>query len=136
MSGTPVSHRLMILSLVAVFVLTVVPARVNWAEEPKPGSELPIDRGLMQRLSNFTLSDVTSGRSTTLYGYQGRKAIVLVFLGNDCPVGNLYAPRLIELNREFRKQGVVMLGINSNAHETAKDVAEVSSARRASIFRS
>ncbi len=124
MSGTPVSHRLMILSLVAVFVLTVVPARVNWAEEPKPGSELPIDRCLMQRLSNFTLSDVTSDRSTTLYGYQGSKAVVLVFLGNDCPVGNLYAPRLVELNREFRKQRVVMLGINSNAHETAQDVAK------------
>ena len=33
-----------------------------------------------------------------LYGYQGRKAIALVFLGNDCPVVNLYVPRLIELN--------------------------------------
>ena len=136
MSGTPVSHRLMILSLAAVFVLTVVPARVNWAEEPKPGSALPIDRCLMQRLSNFTLEDVTSGRSTTLYGYQGRKAIVLVFLGNDCPVGNLYVPRLVELNREFRKKGVVFLGINSNAHETAQDVAKYRRGAWASIFRS
>ena len=48
---------------------------------------LPIDRGMMQRLSNFTLNDVTNGRSLMLYGFQGRKAIVLVFLGNDCPVG-------------------------------------------------
>ena len=30
---------------------------------------------------------------------------MLVFLGTDCPVGNLYVPRLNELNREFRKQG-------------------------------
>ena len=78
----------------------------------------------MQRLSNFTLKDVTNGRSLMLYGFQGRKAIVLVFLGNDCPVVSLYVPRLIELNHEFSKKGVVMLGINSNAHETEAEVAK------------
>jgi len=66
-----------------------------------------------------------------LYGFQGRKAIVLVFLGNDCPVGNLYVPRLIELDREYGKKGVVMLGINSNAHETAKDIEQY--ARQAGV---
>ena len=64
MSGTPVSHHLMVVSWFTVLGLTLAPACVSWAEEPKPGSELPIDRGLMQRLSNFTLKDVTSGRST------------------------------------------------------------------------
>ena len=89
----------------------------------KAGASRPIDRGSDAAPDNFTLKDVTSGRTTTLYGYQGRKAIVLVFLGNECPVGNLYVPRLIELNREFRTKGVVFLGINSNAHETEKDIA-------------
>ena len=112
------------------------PVQAFSADQPDKPAELPIDRGLMQRLSNFTLKDVTSGRSHTLYGYQGRKAIVLVFLGNECPVGNLYVPRLIELNREFRKKGVVFLGINSNAHETGSRRRQVSSPMRASIFRS
>ena len=57
----------------------------------------------------------------------GKKAIVLVFLGTDCPVGNLYVPRLIELNREYRAKGVVFLGINSNAHETRAGRRQVSS---------
>ncbi len=39
-------------------------------------------------------------------------------------MGNLYVPRLVELEREFRKKGVVFLGINSNAHETAAEVAK------------
>ncbi len=78
----------------------------------------------MQRLSNFTLKDVTKDRSLMLYGFQGRKGIVLVFLGNDCPVANLYVPRLVELNKEFSKKNVVLLGINSNAHETEADVAK------------
>ena len=94
------------------------------ADEPPGGPALPLDRGLMQRQSNFTLKDVTNGRSLMLYGFQGRKAIVLVFLANDCPVVNLYVPRLIELNREFSKKGVVILGINSNAHETEAEVAQ------------
>jgi peroxiredoxin len=93
------------------------------ADELQSRSDLPVDRGLNQRIANFTLTDATSGRVLTLYGYVGRKAIVLVFLGNDCPVGNLYAPRLAELYREYQTKGVVFLGINSNAHETPEDVA-------------
>jgi hypothetical protein len=122
MFGRLASHRLAAISLVTGLVVAAAPAGVGWADPPTSRVELPIDRCLMQRLSNFTLNDVTSGRSTMLYGFQGRKAIVLVFLGNECPVGNLYVPRLIELDREYRKKGVVFLGINSNAHETAKDV--------------
>ena len=123
MRSVVLSHRIVIVAL-ALGLVTVQPTGSRAFEGPKEAdSNLPIDRGLMQRFSNFTLKDVTSGRTTTLYGYQGRKGIVLVFLGNDCPVGNLYVPRLIELNREFRTKGVVMLGINSNAHDTEKDVA-------------
>ena len=82
------------------------------------------DRGVNQRVADFTLKDVTTDRSISLYSFIGKKAIVLVFLGTDCPVGNLYVPRLIELNRAYRGKGVVFLGINSNAHETEEDVAK------------
>jgi peroxiredoxin len=123
MSRSSASHRLMILAVICGLAAVLLPGTRAGAEEPDRRSGLPMDRGLMQRLSNFTLQDVTSERSLNLYGFQGRKGIVLVFMGIDCPVGNLYVPRLIELNHEFMKQGVVMLGINSNAHETAADVA-------------
>ncbi len=123
MSRSSELHRLMILSVIGGLALSFFWGTRAGAAEPDPRSGLPIDRGLMQRLSNFTLNDVTSGRTFTLYGFQGRKSIVLVFLGTDCPVGNLYVPRLIEINHEFAKKGVVMLGINSNAHETVDDVA-------------
>jgi peroxiredoxin len=114
------SKRLVVVCglLIAGFAPGALAGDLPSAKEP-----LPIDRGLMQRLSNFTLKDVTNGRSLMLYGFQGRKAIVLVFLGNECPIGNLYVPRLVEINREFSKKNVVMLGINSNAHETEADVA-------------
>jgi peroxiredoxin len=86
-------------------------------------SDLPLNRGVGQRVSNFTLKDVTSDRSIALYSFIGKKAMVVVFLGVDCPVGNLYVPRLNELYRAYHAKGVVFLGINSNAHETPADVA-------------
>jgi peroxiredoxin len=87
-------------------------------------TELPVDRGIMQRVADFTLQDVTVGRPVSLYSFIGKRAIVLVFLGTDCPVGNLYVPRLIELNRDYKGKGVVFLGLNSNAHETPEQVAK------------
>jgi peroxiredoxin len=124
MSVSFVLHRWSRQMLVCGLLFVLLAPLAKAADEPTKGPALPIDRGMMQRLSNFTLKDVTSGRSLMLYGFQGRKAIVMVFLGNDCPVVSLYVPRLIELNKEFSDKGVVLLGINSNAHETEADVAK------------
>lgn len=87
------------------------------------GAELPLDRGIGQRVANFTLKDV-SGQSVSLYGFAGKKAVVLAYLGTDCPVGNLYAPRLAELSKAYQDKGVVFLGINANAQETVDQVAK------------
>jgi len=76
-----------------------------------------------QRLANFRLKDVATGREVSLYGNRGKLAVVLVFLGTDCPVGNLYVPRLVELNKAYEGRRVVFLGINSNAHDTVEEVA-------------
>jgi peroxiredoxin/mono/diheme cytochrome c family protein len=84
---------------------------------------LPLDRGIGQSVANFTLKDV-SGQSVSLHDFRDKKAVVLAFLGTDCPIGNLYAPRLAELSKAYRDKGVVFLGINSNAQETADQVAE------------
>ena len=93
-------------------------------EGDSPSPRLPDNRGLMQRISNFTLDDAVSGRSVTLFGFIGKKAVVLVFLGVDCPVGNLYLPRLVELNKHYASKGVIFLGINSNASEDKAAIAK------------
>jgi thiol-disulfide isomerase/thioredoxin len=49
---------------------------------------------------------------------------VLGFTGTECPVSNLYLPRLVELARAYKEKGVVVLAINANAHETEAKVAE------------
>jgi len=56
--------------------------------------------------------------------FAGSRATVIVFLGVDCPIGNLYMPRLSELAAGYVGRGVRFLGVNSNAHETLDQIAE------------
>src|SRR5436309_3178854 len=49
--------------------------------------------------------------------------VVVVFLGAECPLGKLYAPRLAELAQEYEGAGVAFVGVNANAYEDAADVA-------------
>ncbi len=123
MSVSTALHRWGMLAVLCGILVAGFGPRAFAGDDPGSKIKLPLDRGMMQRISNFTLNDVATGRSVMLYGFQGKRAIVMVFLANDCPVVNLYVPRLIELNREFSKKGVVMLGINSNAHETEAEIA-------------
>lgn len=87
-----------------------------------PPEALSPTRLVGQRMSNFTLPDAISGKSVKLYGFRGQRAVVLAFLGTDCPLGNLYAPRLVELSHQYKERGVTFLGINANAHDTIEQI--------------
>ncbi len=82
----------------------------------------PIDRGVGRRVADFTLRD-PAGKPSSLYGFRGKKAGVIVFTGVDCPVAKLYMARLAELAREYEPKEVVFLAIDSNAGDTAEAVA-------------
>jgi peroxiredoxin len=75
-----------------------------------------------RRVADFRLRDA-GGRGYTFDDLRGERALVLVFTGMDCPVGNLYLPRLVELARSYGPRGVSFVGVNSNAHEDAEEVA-------------
>lgn len=117
------SRRIWLTWMATITWLVLTPVVPTRGDDAKAG-RLPIDRGIGHRLSNFTLRDAVSGRDYSLYGYAGKKAAVLVFLGADCPLAQVYAPRLEELHRAYRSRGVAFVGINSNAHETEADVRE------------
>ena len=119
MSQTTRRRLRTIAPLIALFALTL-PAL---GSAPSDQSNLPLNRRVGQRFRNFNVKDVTTGRNVSLYGQRGKKAVVLVFLGTDCPVANLYVPRLIELNKEYKDRGVAFLGMNSNAHDTVDQIA-------------
>jgi len=46
------------------------------------------------------------------------KAVVVAFIGTQCPVNNAYMPRLVELEGTYRAKGVQFVAINSNYHDS------------------
>jgi peroxiredoxin/mono/diheme cytochrome c family protein len=106
--------------LAVVVSATVVGVRLSRRGSPPPPARVVMGR----RVADFTLRDA-SGRGFSLGALRDRttRAFVLYFSGIDCPVGNLYLPRLAELARAYGPRGVSFVGINSNAHEDAETIA-------------
>ncbi len=82
------------------------------------------ERGFGRRVGDFVLKDAASGRMVGFGDFRDRRAVVLVFLGMECPISNMMLPRLNAMAEAYRDRGVAFLGVNSNAQETAAQVAE------------
>ena len=51
------------------------------------------------------------------------KAVVIAFLGTECPLASLHAPRLAELARAYEKKGVAFFGVDSNQQDAPSSLA-------------
>src|SRR6476620_10764802 len=77
-----------------------------------------------QKVADFSLPDPRhDGRKVSLADLK-EKAVVVVFVGTECPINNAFMPRLVELHKEFAGKGVQFLNINANHQDTAARVAE------------
>lgn len=63
------------------------------------------------------------GNRRALHTFKDHKAVVLVFLGTDCPISNLYLPSLLEMEKKYRGQGVQFLAVYPNESEDLDTVA-------------
>lgn len=72
---------------------------------------------------DFTLADL-SGKTVTLSSLKGKKAIVLVFAGIECPRSTSAEARLGDLAKKYEPQGAVFYVINSNWSETVDAISE------------
>jgi peroxiredoxin len=50
------------------------------------------------------------------------EAVVVCFLGTECPLARQYAPRLQKLADQLHTRGVAVLGVDSNLQDSAADV--------------
>ena len=80
------------------------------------------DSPVGRQIQDFELRDFR-GTPHTLGGLAEQKLVVLAFMGTECPLAKLYAPRLAKLAREFEGQGVAFLGINSNRQDSITEIA-------------
>ncbi len=99
-----------------VFVLTIVGLVSNFARTDSTPS------GNGKKVEDFRLMD-SAGKTVTLADFKDRKAVVVLFLGTECPINNAYAPRLVELHKEYAEKGVQFLAVNSNRQDTVESIA-------------
>jgi peroxiredoxin len=75
-----------------------------------------------RKIDEFSLADYR-GRMRSLKDWSDSKVIVVAFVGTECPLANLYLPRLAELAARFESKGVAFIGINSNQQDSITEVA-------------
>src|SRR4051812_42770501 len=79
--GRRTRRRRAILSLVVAAAIGVVALSLRRAEPPEPGA--------LRRVAGVSLND-TSGRVHAPADWRGSRAVVLFFLGTECPISNGY----------------------------------------------
>src|SRR5260370_33115525 len=105
------------LVLVTLFASLLVLASHPLQSEP---SKPPDARS---KILPFTLKDPRDDRSVSFADLKEKKAIVVVFLGTECPLGNAFIPVLGDMHREYAEKGVAFLGVNANQQDTPQRVA-------------
>ncbi len=105
------SHRL--IGFCSLLVFSLVGHAFFQERTPSPvGKTVP----------DFTLRD-PAGKEVSLEAFKDKKAVVVLFLGTQCPINNQFLPRLAELHKEYSGQSVQFLAINSNVQDTPQRIA-------------
>jgi peroxiredoxin len=74
-----------------------------------------------QKIQDFRLQDFRGGwhQLETI----NQKVVVVAFLGYECPLVKVYAPRLVALNQEYSSKDVAFLAINPNSQDSVTEMA-------------
>ncbi len=74
------------------------------------------------KVASFRLRDYR-GAERSLEEFAAKKAVVLAFVGCECPVAKLYGPRLAGLATAYEARGVQFLGIDANQQDSVSQIA-------------
>lgn len=75
-----------------------------------------------RKVAAFSLPD-HRGKQFALDDFKDKRAIVIAFVGAECPLAKVYAPRLAALAAEFAPQGVAFLAVDANLQDSLSDIA-------------
>lgn len=73
-------------------------------------------------VADFTLGDFRGKELRFSEAAKGKVAVV-AFLGTECPLAKLYAPRLVEIAQKYAGKNVVMFGVMSNQQDSQAEIA-------------
>lgn len=75
------------------------------------------------KAANFRLLD-HKGVSHELYYHSDKKAIVLIWQGNGCPIVRQYYSRIMELKNEYEQKDMAFFLINANLQDDRQSIAK------------
>ena len=78
---------------------------------------------LGKKVDTFALQDFR-GKAHSLDDLKDAKLVVVAFLGVECPLCKLYAPRLAELAKQYAEKGVAFVGVDSNRQDSVTEMAQ------------
>ena len=84
-------------------------------------ADSPIESALPQRLNRIDLDDFR-GRRWTMDDFESDKYLIVAFLGTECPLAKLYAARLQSMQDDLAGNGVRVIGVMSNRHDSLLDI--------------
>ncbi len=68
--------------------------------------------------------DLVASDGTKITIAEDAPAVVICFLGTECPLARKYAPRLQRIADQWKARGVVVIGVDSNLQDTAREIEE------------
>ena len=74
-----------------------------------------------KQIGNFALHDHL-GTAHALKDWADMKAVVVVFLGTECPLAKQYGGRLADLAARYGAKGVAFVGINANQQDSLAEI--------------
>ncbi|WP_161604282.1 redoxin domain-containing protein [Roseiconus nitratireducens] len=80
------------------------------------------EHSIDRQIESFTLPDYL-GRDVSLADFKQHQAIVVCFLGTECPLAKFYGPRLQALSQAMANRGVAFIGINANVQDSLTEIA-------------
>lgn len=99
------------ISLMVTFCVAV--ATASAAAEPRLG----------RKIDDFELQDY-QGQPFRLADHRDAPAVVVAFLGVECPLAKAYAPRLAKIRSEFADRGVVVVAIDANEQDALSELGQ------------
>src|SRR5262249_22379999 len=96
-----------------IMLLAAGTARAEASKSPSP---------IGKTIGDFALKD-TEGKTWSLKDLKAKKAVVVVFVGTQCPVNNAFLPTLAELHKTYADKGVQFRASNANRQDNPRQVA-------------
>ncbi|HEV8069794.1 MAG TPA: redoxin domain-containing protein [Planctomycetaceae bacterium] len=72
-------------------------------------------------IANFTLSDIHA-QKWSLDTQNDKQTVVVAFVGTECPLAKLYAPRLAQLAASYAGKSVAFVAIDSNVQDSLAEL--------------